>query len=588
MGSVRRVVVATVLVLLVAAQSSAAQRSAVPAFTQIPIDLSAPVIETVLPFDVPFLFTGATPSGAIELTVTWVDITARARAAHRRRASNGMAQPEFACPAINEGGWRPLRTMLGLNGTFAIQVPRLDANHYYCFNFNTKKSLDAATLQAFRARAALMFDDRLRAVGDEFQSTDALRQLRADLIAAVSPPEVDIRLEVKHNSIFETVNLTRNPERAADLQAIETKFRETVRPLRELRAQRNRAIATFRNFAQPTVDQFLKAVKEMPAFHQLTTQLAALPATSPIPALVTDGFPVFQRFDALSPAELVDAVWGGSRTSEAEITAWSSSEVDARLNRLTTLMRDLNTMKSTLQTINTPARVTAIGGGLTEAQLTALSTQIDTVIGTLTTQIETLVDLKTILDRRQTEIATVVRELSAVAVQDVLLLATSVGDFSTRHSWYLSADLGFLWAWDLDEMVPYAGMNIYFRPVNKDAPLQEFGSFAASFTRRFSAMVGVTVAGDLTKIGEREALFSDRMIVLGAGVRLTDSIRFAGGAVLLRALDPNPVIDHKVIRASPFISFSVDWNVRDTFAGLGSNAPPPPPLPAPPPATPPQ
>lgn len=596
MLKVLRGLIAAALVALLAAPLGAAEKLAVPAFSQIPVDLTLPIIDRVLPFDVPFLFTGTTPTGAKSLIVKWVDITRRAKETQHRRAARGVVEPEFACPDIADAdaGWSELRTILGGNGTFVIQVPRLEANHYFCFNFETIRAFDATALAAFRAQAALRIDERLRDVSDAFLDDTAARNLRLALVELVKPTQSNARLDPKPNSIFETEENLRDPRRhrdaVADAAAIEEKFRAIVRPLRQYHAQRKGAIQTFRNFAGVTISEFLKLVDEMPAFHTLTGQVSAAAAPAAIRTLVADALPLLQRYDSLTPAELADLPWGGPRNSEPEILAWSASELDVRMGRLTTFQGELRTIRAALQTLNTPPRVTALAGGLTAAQLTELGTQIDTVLSTLTTEIEVLGSLKIMLDRRQAEINGVVKDLSAVLIEDVLLLSTSVGDFSTRHSWYLSADIGIVWAWTLDEMVPYAGMNIYFRPVNKDAPLQEFGSFATSFTRRFSALVGVTVAGDLVKTGERAALFSDnRMLILGAGLRLTDSIRFTGGAVILKAFDPNPLVDHKQIKAAPFISFSVDWNVRDAFVGLTANAPPPapPPAPAPAPVTPP-
>ncbi|HET9385892.1 MAG TPA: hypothetical protein VFO67_12150, partial [Gemmatimonadales bacterium] len=53
---------------------------------------------------------------------------------------------------------------------------------------------------------------------------------------------------------------------------------------------------------------------------------------------------------------------------------------------------------------------------------------------------------------------------------------------------YVSLDLGLAYAWDLQNMVFYAGTNIYFRPINKNAPL------GRNFWRRFALTIGITTS----------------------------------------------------------------------------------------------
>ena len=87
---------------------------------------------------------------------------------------------------------------------------------------------------------------------------------------------------------------------------------------------------------------------------------------------------------------------------------------------------------------------------------------------------------------------------------------------------HVSADIGLLYAGDIDIGAVYVGANIYFRPINTDAPLSE----ASSIGRRLALTVGITVSpvsdeNDRT----RSDLFWNQSLVLGAGYRLTSSIR---------------------------------------------------------------
>jgi hypothetical protein len=565
-----------VWLLLAAAPLYAAAKSAVPAGTRIPIDLTTPFLDAVLPFDVRFVFTGNTPSGVVEIGAAVVDITYASKSQQPAIPGRNRFGPAFACPATSARVWLPLNAIMGSGGTFAIQVPRLEANHYYCFAFVTKKKLDATALLEFRQKAALAFSDRLRQVDDLFKDLDDIKNLRQEFIRAVTPADTGTRLQVRTGSIFEQIDLAQEPARKTELDDIEEKFQATLLPLRQAQLNHNNTIATFLTKADDTNSELLRLFNptDTPGFVRVKNALAVGNTNLPvaIAALVANARPILDRLTKLSSADLVLLGLAGPRQTKLEMESWTATEITSRTTALGTLKADLATVLADLVKIDTPARVNQVGNGVTRADLDAVQNQLKVLDDRLTIEIAVLRDMQGAIDARQAAIVKVVADLDARIVSDIVILGTSVGDFSTRHNTYLSADLGFAWAWDLDEMFPYAGMNIYFRPVNKDAPLSEFGSFAASFTRRFSAMVGISVATDVAKAGQSAALFGDRVLLLGAGIRLNDSLRFAGGAVILKSYDPNPLIDHQVIRASPFISFSVDWNVRDAFLNLGSNA----------------
>jgi hypothetical protein len=160
-------------------------------------------------------------------------------------------------------------------------------------------------------------------------------------------------------------------------------------------------------------------------------------------------------------------------------------------------------------------------------------------------------------------------ELGDDVEQKVTLVATTVGNFATRHAWYIGADIGLALVPKMEATTPYIDTNIYFRPVNKNAPLS---GETDSFSRRASAMVGITVGADLGN-SKRLNLFDGRMLLVGGGVRINDSLRFTGGVVLFRAVDPNPFIDNPRINFTWFISGSVDWDVKGTFTSMGAKTP---------------
>jgi hypothetical protein len=144
--------------------------------------------------------------------------------------------------------------------------------------------------------------------------------------------------------------------------------------------------------------------------------------------------------------------------------------------------------------------------------------------------------------------------------------ADIVADGATTRNRYVSADAGLLYAIDLETAALYIGTNIYFRPVNKRAPLSQRGSVS----RRLALTVGFTV----TSIGDenertRADMFGRQSLVLGLGLRVTQSVRLGAGALVFKEKHPNPLITTTSAATTPYVSFSFDLDVAGLFQRLG-------------------
>jgi hypothetical protein len=145
--------------------------------------------------------------------------------------------------------------------------------------------------------------------------------------------------------------------------------------------------------------------------------------------------------------------------------------------------------------------------------------------------------------------------------------------FQTQQVNYISADLGVAFAPDLSEVVPVLGVNLYLRPINKNVPLRLKGGFK----RRFAFTFGVSYEGIADGEGDpptgqtREDLVSGHSLLLGAGYRLTDSMRLTAGAVVFYELDPNPLKNDRSVSYTPFVAISFDWDVAKLFRGALQN-----------------
>jgi len=141
---------------------------------------------------------------------------------------------------------------------------------------------------------------------------------------------------------------------------------------------------------------------------------------------------------------------------------------------------------------------------------------------------------------------------------------TTVADGRTEQKNYVSVDAGVLYAGDIAIGALYVGANIYFRPVNKTAPL----SAVSSVGRRLALTVGLTVSsvGDENN-KTRSDLFWTQSLVLGGGYRITSSLRGGGGALVFRQADPNPLVTRKTAAVTWYVSFSLDLDLLKGFAG---------------------
>jgi len=140
---------------------------------------------------------------------------------------------------------------------------------------------------------------------------------------------------------------------------------------------------------------------------------------------------------------------------------------------------------------------------------------------------------------------------------------TTTADGRTEQKNYVSVDAGVLYAGDLGIGALYVGSNIYFRPVNKAAPLG-----GAGLGRRLALTVGLTVSSVADENNKtRSDLFWNQSLVLGGGYRFTSSVRGGGGALVFRESDPNPLVTRRSAAVTWYVSFSFDLDLLKGFAG---------------------
>lgn len=160
-----------------------------------------------------------------------------------------------------------------------------------------------------------------------------------------------------------------------------------------------------------------------------------------------------------------------------------------------------------------------------------------------------------------------IETISKTLYSNVTLAGSSTpGEFVTRSNRYVSADLGVAVMPDIARLTPYIGTNIYLRPINFDAPLR--WSDKDWFRRRFSFVVGVSVASVARTNVRTDLLGGSFNLMTGVGFRLMDWVHIGGGYLFYSRNDPNPLNTNQQIAGTPYITLSFDLRIKTALNNL--------------------
>lgn len=114
------------------------------------------------------------------------------------------------------------------------------------------------------------------------------------------------------------------------------------------------------------------------------------------------------------------------------------------------------------------------------------------------------------------------------------------------------------------EPVQYVGLNFYLGAVDKDDPVTE----ATPFRQRFGFTAGMHVLAP-SVLGDRgvKGILGDRMLLVGAGFRVTTYVRLSAGAILFDYVNPSALVDERHLSARPYASVSLDFDTFGAIAG---------------------
>lgn len=527
--------------------------------TRIGVDLRGRSITGTLPFDVRFDLTGPIPETVDRVNLQFAEC------------------PRGVCPAIqpDPGGcgvlfpagvtFRPTKSEAPLawtrapvidqpHGTetavpFVIGMPMLDAQREYLFVFEVQSRPDPAALQAIRQSVGEMLEEefgkRAAMPGSRDLTIEQAVAIQKSVIARIKTiaPCARTTGALSESSSAKDVQTFFTPLQLMDVTA-KTRMNDDIAKLSNNAARLSKDLQALRGDA-------------------MKGALAALdkaPASARNKAVIDD----LANLASLSNAQFASVALGADpdhpdTTLQPFSGLLPTTELAARAAALDKLRLSAEKARESLTAIQETSPDTKLPG---VAETAAALKRVDNSAFEMAGAARDYVRNAAVRSRQETTLSAMV---DSVMKSIFIIGGSSIGDFDTNSSWYLSADPGLAWAPGIEKIVPYIGTNIYFRPVNRDTPLSMRGSFG----RRFALSIGLTAA-TVAEAGKRNDLFGSQALLTGFGYRVTDAIRVGVGGLVFQKEDPNPLISHKRLGAVPYLSMSFDWNVKKLTAGLGS------------------
>lgn len=167
----------------------------------------------------------------------------------------------------------------------------------------------------------------------------------------------------------------------------------------------------------------------------------------------------------------------------------------------------------------------------------------------------------TLLDTLAKRVATIAIEIPPREV------TTASPSYTERSAFYVSADVGgavpIFGGGGGTDLAAFLGVSVSFTAVDKDIPLTEDDGF----WKRVSLTTGWTLSDVQDAKGATKGILGGKGLMLGGGLRVTDYLRLAGGAMFVRQKDSNPVVADTHVRAVPYLSLSIDIDVVGTIRG---------------------
>ncbi|HMJ70265.1 MAG TPA: hypothetical protein VK508_15280 [Cyclobacteriaceae bacterium] len=184
-----------------------------------------------------------------------------------------------------------------------------------------------------------------------------------------------------------------------------------------------------------------------------------------------------------------------------------------------------------------------------------------------------IIKYRTHLSQLKTEFPAVIR--GAFNISEFQFSDISSLDIVSEKTPYISLDVGVLYVPAINGLASYSGANIYFKPVDKQAPLSNFKGIDRWLMKRLCVLVGTTTGFAKFENKRVESLITGSAnnnfnILTGAGYRLNNVFKVNAGAFWYKVKSENPLIESRSIGGSFFFSLSADVDVVKALGAFGN------------------
>ncbi|HVT60046.1 MAG TPA: hypothetical protein VHR45_16820 [Thermoanaerobaculia bacterium] len=550
------------------AQSTCAPPSGDTGFAEIGVNVSAGTFDKVLPFDVPVRLCGTLPVGTADVSVQFVEAATAAPVVDRK------------CHLVAPGlRWKPDPPISGrIDGTtFRAILPALEANRYYTFCFRRHGPVSAGVAAQFQPAAREVLDrglDEVPAANLTQAQSVKLRTVLRDRLQDVLAADTILA----EGTVFDP-----RPEH----DELRGRFSELVRNVLDPQRRRDRILdgdpaSAIPAFSERQFDlgQALKAVWTNAALARLTAQLERSAQTEPSLGELLAGKNLaagvaLTRADESLLAAIAHgrdpALQGGAPPPDLKDPAQAA----AVASRYDATFQALSSLAALIKKLTDLAAPAVLRAGLGADDLAALRELAAGPLARASALSFTLAGLARDLQTSDAERSAALDALAAqvqIEAQGIQVVdGSSTPNFATAQNNYVSADAGLVYAPEIESAVTYVGVNLYLRPVNKDAHLSQLGSFRKTFTRRFAFTLALTIQsvadGGGGRVQTRQDLFGNQALIAGSGLRVTDMIRLGAGALVFKRKDQNPLINRFSVATTYYFTVSFDLNVARAFQG---------------------
>ena len=532
--------------------------SAQDVLVRIPVNLNSGSLSSTLPFDEPFRLVGQ----AVETVDTISATVVRDDQFTTDCTATKLGSAVQRLPTWYRENWPQA-------DSFEFQVPTLEPNHGYSFCFRTVSRLGEKELTEFRAKIRASLDQTMRVLARDhraFIPDTVLKELHQKIRSALPPDSGPIHIQVPDGSVFANTSAGLRTARAllqiAQLQTFASQRIDAANQFPVAVTHFDELLDTLATDPHLTalLARYYTAARDTMALSNEAaaagTLIASLVATPAARKAIAEGDV------ALGPA----AAEPSTMPTPVDFNdLWVTEPLDERLGMLARTQASLAGVRMLAARARFDATLAPAFPRPEEAKDFLLL--IDRVLGAGAAVQNRLDLMRKAIAGRDRILDAAVAALVPSAMLDVSVIGTTIGTFETRAQWYVSADLGVLYATRIGQVLPYFGANFYLRAVNKRVPLH-----CRCLDRRTAVMIGLT-ATSLEKSGERDDLFGSHAALVGVGLRVTEVLRISGGGLIFRAVDPNPLADQSAIKTVAFISASLDWDARKALGQLGDALP---------------